>query len=218
MSLDLKPLFVPTMIPSSMRWISTGWKRVQATSYLILSMYGSVDRMILTVKKHCSSNPDGSMLVAVGDFAQAILLDRRSKHQIHSGSTHEDFSFSSSWHPHGTMFATASQDTTTKIWDLRRLDQHLLSFDAHMSAFRSVQFSCCGKFLFMGESADFVHIVEMDSWNRPTQTIDVYGELAGVSVSPESDFLFVGVTDSAYGCLSMFQRVQQVPSFEEFLL
>lgn len=53
-----------------------------------------------------------------------------------------------------------SQDTSTRIWDTRKLDQsvHLLAGD--MCAVRSLRYSPCGRFLAAAEAADFINIYD----------------------------------------------------------
>ena len=83
----------------------------------------------------------------------------------------------------------------------------LVTLGGHMGAMRSVRFSSCGRFLAMAEPRDFVHIYDTSrgDFNR-CQEIDIFGEIAGISFSPDADSLFLGVWDRSYGSLLEYER------------
>lgn len=58
----------------------------------------------------------------------------------------------------------------------------------------------------MAEPADFVHIFDTKQDYRQCQEIDIFGEMAGISFSPDTEALFVGVADRTYGSLLEFNR------------
>lgn len=58
----------------------------------------------------------------------------------------------------------------------------------------------------MAEPADFVHIFDSQSGYAHSQEIDIFGEIAGISFSPDTEALFVGVADRMYGSLLEFTR------------
>lgn len=60
----------------------------------------------------------------------------------------------------------------------------------------------------MAEPADFVHVIDTQSGYLKSQEIDLFGEIAGVSFSPDSEALFVGISDRTYGSLLEFKRKQ----------
>ena len=41
-----------------------------------------------------------------------------------------------------------------------------------------------------------------------SQEIDLFGEIAGISLSPDGDALFVGIADRTYGSLMQFRRAR----------
>jgi secreted PhoX family phosphatase len=48
--------------------------------------------------------------------------------------------------------------------------------------------------------ADFVHLFDLCSGPSPrVQTIDVFGEITGATLSPDDSTLFIAVTDAVYG-------------------
>lgn len=58
----------------------------------------------------------------------------------------------------------------------------------------------------MAEPADFVHVFDTKSDYSLSQEIDLFGEIAGISFSPDTEALFVGVADRTYGSLLEFNR------------
>jgi WD40 repeat protein len=117
-----------------------------------------------------------------------------------------DYSFASAWHPNGQILATGNQDTTCRLWDIRNLSQSIAVLKGRMGAIRALRFTSDGRFLAMAEPADFVHIFDSQSGYTQSQEIDIFGEIAGVSFSPDTEALFVGVADRTYGSLLEFTR------------
>ncbi|RLM61946.1 hypothetical protein C2845_PM14G17950 [Panicum miliaceum] len=60
--------------------------------------------------------------------------------------------------------------------------------------------------LLVTEPADFIHIFDVDSGYSRKQELDFFGEIAGISFSPDTEALFVGVHDRAYSSLLQFNR------------
>lgn len=75
-----------------------------------------------------------------------------------------------------------------------------------MGAIRALKFTSDGRFLAMGEAADFVHIFDACSDYVQAQEIDLFGEIAGISFSPDTEALFIGISDRTYGSLLEFNR------------
>lgn len=75
-----------------------------------------------------------------------------------------------------------------------------------MGAIRCVKFSSDGKFLSTAEPADFVHIYESHTGYKQAQEIDLFGEIAGISFSPDTEALFIGVADRTYGSVLEFNK------------
>ena len=71
---------------------------------------------------------------------------------------------------------------------------------------RSLRFSSDGAFLAAAEPADFVHVYDVNASFTKKQTLDHFGETAGVSFSPCGEALFVGVADLTYGSVLEFER------------
>ncbi|XP_018828895.2 uncharacterized WD repeat-containing protein C2A9.03-like isoform X2 [Juglans regia] len=155
-----------------------------------------------------SVSPDGKLLAVLGDSAECLVADAQSGKVIGSLKGHLDYSFTSAWHPDGRILATGNQDTTCRLWDIRNLSKSLAVIKGRIGAIRAVKFSSDGRFMAMAEPADFVHILDTESGYVQGQEIDLFGEIAGISFSPDSEALFVGVSDRTYGSLLEFNRRQ----------
>ncbi|KAG6470983.1 hypothetical protein ZIOFF_072072 [Zingiber officinale] len=155
---------------------------------------------------HTSRSPDGKVLVIVGDDPNSMLVDAHTGKTVHTLQGHLDFSFASSWNPDGQTFATGNQDKTCRIWDIRNLSKSVAVLRGNLGAIRSVRFSSDGQFLAMAEPADFVHIYDVGSGYNKRQELDFFGEISGMSFSPDTEALFVGVWDRTYGSLLQYSR------------
>lgn len=155
---------------------------------------------------HTSLSPDGKLLVVVGDNPEAILVDSRSGKATTYLHGHLDFSFASSWHPNGLSFATGNQDKTCRIWDMRNLSRSVAALKGNLGAIRSIRYTSDGRYMAMAEPADFVHVFDVNSGYEKEQEINFFGEISGISFSPDTESLFIGVWDRTYGSLLEFGR------------
>ncbi|KAG6784259.1 hypothetical protein POTOM_009947 [Populus tomentosa] len=153
-----------------------------------------------------SVSPDGKLLAVLGDSAECLIADANSGKVTGSLKGHLDYSFASAWHPNGQVLATGNQDTTCRLWDIRNLTQSLAVLKGNMGAIRGLKFTSDGRFLAMAEPADFVHVFDTQSDYVKCQEIDIFGEIAGISFSPDTEALFVGIADRTYGSLLEFNR------------
>ncbi|GLU16207.1 hypothetical protein SLE2022_326520 [Rubroshorea leprosula] len=151
-----------------------------------------------------SVSPDGKLFAVLGDSVECLIVDAQSGKVTGSLKGHLDYSFASAWHPDGRILATGNQDTTCRLWDIRNLSQSLTVLKGRMGAIRAVKFTSDGRFLAMAEPADFVHVFDTESGYVNCQEIDMFGEIAGISFSPDTEALFVGVADRTYGSLLEF--------------
>ncbi|KAJ4799512.1 Transducin/WD40 repeat-like superfamily protein [Rhynchospora pubera] len=155
---------------------------------------------------HTALSPDGKLLVVVGDNPEALLLDSTSGKTIHELKGHVDFSFASAWNPDGFTFATGNQDKTCRVWDTRNLSKSVTVLRGNLGAIRSVRFTSDGRYMAMAEPADFVHIFDVASGYNERQEMDFFGEISGISFSPDTEALFIGVWDRSYGSLLQYNR------------
>ncbi|XP_020229892.1 uncharacterized WD repeat-containing protein C2A9.03 isoform X2 [Cajanus cajan] len=153
-----------------------------------------------------SVSPDGKLLAVLGDSTECLIADANTGKITGSLKGHLDYSFASAWHPDGRILATGNQDTTCRLWDIRNLSQSMAVLKGRMGAIRALRFTSDGRFLAMAEPADFVHIFDSHSGYVQGQEIDLFGEIAGISFSPDTEALFVGIADRTYGSLLEFIR------------
>nr|CAB3483366.1 unnamed protein product [Digitaria exilis] len=159
-----------------------------------------------SVEHHTSVSPDGKLAVIVGDNPDGLLVDANSGKAVHELRGHLDYSFASAWNPDGRTFATGNQDKTCRVWDIRNLSHSVAVLGGNIGAIRSIRYTSDGKFMAMAEPADFIHIFDVESGYSKKQEIDFFGEVAGISFSPDTEALFVGVHDRAYSSLLQFNR------------
>ncbi|GAA0148820.1 hypothetical protein LIER_08156 [Lithospermum erythrorhizon] len=155
---------------------------------------------------HTSVSPNHKLLIVVGDDPNGLLVDARNGQTVASIAGHLDYSFASAWHPEGCVFATGNQDKTCRLWDLRNLTQPVKVLKGNIGAARSVRFSSDGQFLVVAEPADFVHIYSTKEDYKKRQEIDLFGEISGVSLSPDDESLYIGIWDRTYASLLQYNR------------
>ncbi|XP_037425430.1 uncharacterized WD repeat-containing protein C2A9.03-like isoform X1 [Triticum dicoccoides] len=155
-----------------------------------------------------SVSPDGKLLAVLGDSSDCLIADSGSGKEIASLRGHADYSFASAWHPDGRVLATGSQDRTCRLWDVRNPSDAFAVLEGRIGAVRGLRFSPDGRFLAAAEPADFVCVYDVAAGYARAQEIDLFGEIAGVSFSPDdgAEALFVGVADRTYGSLLEFRR------------
>lgn len=119
---------------------------------------------------------------------------------------HQDYSFASAWHPNGQIFATGNQDKTCRVWDLRNTSTPLAILKGNLGAIRSIRFSSDGQYMVMAEPADFVHLYSTRADFKERQEIDFFGEISGVSLSPDDKSMYIGIWDRTYASLLQYNR------------
>ena len=132
-------------------------------------------------------------------------------------SGHWDFSFASAWHPDGVTFATGNQDKTCRIWDARNLSESVAVLKGNLGAIRSIRFTSDGRYMAMAEPADFVHVYDAKNGYEKEQEIDFFGEISGVSFSPDTEALYIGVWDRTYGRLLEYGRCRNYSYLDSFV-
>ncbi|XP_059632836.1 uncharacterized WD repeat-containing protein C2A9.03-like [Cornus florida] len=155
---------------------------------------------------HTSLSPDRKLITVVGDHLDGLLVDSQNGKTVATMVGHLDYSFASAWHPDGNIFATGNQDKTCRVWDLRNLSTPVSILKGNMGAVRSIRFSSDGQFMVVAEPADFVHVYSTKADYKKRQEIDFFGEISGVSLSPDDESLYVGVWDRTYASLLQYNR------------
>ncbi|XP_057499368.1 uncharacterized WD repeat-containing protein C2A9.03-like isoform X2 [Actinidia eriantha] len=166
---------------------------------------------------HTSMSPDRKLITIVGDHPDGLLVDSRNGNSVASVVGHLDYSFASAWHPDGQTFATGNQDKTCRVWDLRNLSLPIAILKGNMGAVRSVRFSSDGKFLVVAEPADFVHVYSSEANYRKRQEIDFFGEISGVSLSPDDESLYIGIWDRTYASLLQYNKRHTYGYLDSFM-
>ncbi|XP_038685019.1 uncharacterized WD repeat-containing protein C2A9.03-like [Tripterygium wilfordii] len=158
---------------------------------------------------HTSLSPDGKLIIIVGDNPDGMLVDSSTGKTVMPLRGHLDFSFASAWHPDGVTFATGNQDKTCRIWDVRNLSKSLDVLKGNLGAVRSIRYTSDGRYMAAAEPADFVHVYDAKSGYEKEQEIDFFGEISGISFSPDTESLFIGVWDRTYGSLLEYGRCRK---------
>ncbi|XP_076915483.1 putative WD repeat-containing protein C2A9.03 [Bidens hawaiensis] len=166
---------------------------------------------------HTSLSPDGKLIAVVGDHRDALLVDSTSGLTVGTVKGHRDYSFASAWYSDGRIFATGSQDKTCRVWDVRSLAKPVTVLKGNMAAVRSLRFSTDGQFLAVAEAADFVNVYNTSLNYERRLEIDLFGEIAGVSFSPDDETLFIGVSDQNYPSLLQFNKRHKYGYLDSFV-
>ena len=155
-----------------------------------------------------ASSPDTRLRLLVSDDLDPLIVDAETGEQHHRLPGHMDHGFACAWAPDGYTLATAHQDGLTQIYDARQPNKILKRIPSEQACVRSLQFSPLGAgppVLIAAEPADFVHIIDADTFETK-QTIDFFGDIAGASLTPDGETLWVGCADPGFGGLMEFQR------------
>ena len=67
------------------------------------------------------------------------------------------------------------------------------------------------------EPADFVHVYDVSKGYETEQEIDFFGEISGISFSPDTEALFIGVWDRTYGSLLEYGRHHNYSYLDSYL-
>ncbi|KAL5221577.1 hypothetical protein ABZP36_026290 [Zizania latifolia] len=156
-----------------------------------------------------SVSPKGGLFTVLGDHQDGLVVDPKCGKAIGALKGHLDYSFASAWHPDGNILATGSQDTTCRLWDIRNLSKSVAVLGGRIGSIRCIKFSSDGRFLATAEPVDFVHIYDSYADYGKSHEIDLFGEIAGLSFSPDTEAFYVGIADQTYGGLIEFDRRHQ---------
>lgn len=192
--------------PSGSKWVIVGNNDAQVRLFDAANFVCINDFCFPWSVNNASVSPDSKLMAVLGDSADCLVSESYTGKVIGTLKGHSDYSFASAWHPDGRILATGNQDTTCRLWDIRNMSQSLEVLKGNMGAVRALKFTSDGCFMAMAEPADFVHIFDTKSGYEKAQEIDLFGEIAGISFSPDTEALFVGVADRTYGSVMEFNR------------
>jgi len=177
---------------------------------------------------NCSAvSPDRRLRVLVGDSRDVAITNVETGETEVELSGHKDYGFSCDWSDDGFTVATGFQDKSVKIWDARKWtninrNPTPVSVWCDMAGVRNLKFSPLGsgpEVLVSAEEADYINIFDakrgdpnaLDDRGHPQafqrkQTIDLFGEIGGISFADEGHELNVLVSDPHRGGLLQFER------------
>ncbi|KAL8764821.1 MAG: hypothetical protein Q9209_007865 [Squamulea sp. 1 TL-2023] len=160
---------------------------------------------------NCSAtSPDTRLRVLVRDAVHPLIVEADTGKRIGKLSGHNDFGFACDWADGGVHFATGAQDGLVNVFDMRSWRKPVQTLLTELGGVRCLAFSPAGngkQVLLMAESADFVHIVDASNGMfEEKQTVDFFGEVAGVTFEDTGGRFWVGVGDSMFGGLMEFER------------
>ncbi|KXZ46711.1 hypothetical protein GPECTOR_41g675 [Gonium pectorale] len=148
---------------------------------------------------YCALSPDGRFLSCVGDCSETMVYAVRESTYSRIHTFHEalDTGISTAWSPTGTLMASAHQDGSVAVWDMR--SPEVVHRNRYTAAARNVKF-CPGvlDLLAVAEHEDLVHLLDSRMWSA-TQTLNAgcgqCHDISGISFSPSADRLWVGLDD-----------------------
>ncbi|KAF1959214.1 WD40 repeat-like protein [Byssothecium circinans] len=160
---------------------------------------------------NCSAtSPDGRMRVVVGDFQETFITNAETGLPFETLSAHVDDAFACAWADDGIHVATAAQDSTIVVWDARFWRRPLTVMPSELSIPRVLKFSPVGsgpRVLIAAEADDYVNIINAQTWDSK-QVFDFFGPMAGVSMTPDGQSLFIANTERRFGGLIELERTQ----------
>lgn len=152
------------------------------------------------------ASPTTSLVCVVGDSTDAALVDLNTGKEASRISGHLDYSFACDWSADGRWLVTGNQDHTARVYDTRFLSNCLRVLKSTMAAVRSLRFSPDSSCLAMMEADDFVHLYDASGDFTHKQSIDFFGETAGVAFSPDSSHFYIGIAGIERGGIFEYTR------------
>lgn len=162
---------------------------------------------------NCSAtSSDHRLRLLVLDDCQPLLVDAETGQTLTSLSGHVDHGFACAWSQSDRYAATGHQDGIVQIWDSRNFRQSLARIPCEQAGARSMTFAPASaggpEVLCFAESADFVHLIDPARLQH-MQTLEFFGEIGGISVTPDGNSLWIANDDQGFGGLMEFHREQK---------
>ncbi|KAH9909397.1 WD40-repeat-containing domain protein [Xylariomycetidae sp. FL2044] len=182
---------------------------------LDLTTNSIVSKTMYEFALNCSVlSPDKRLRVMVGDNQNVLLTNAETGEIFQKLGGHRDYGFSCDWAPDGWTVATGNQDKNVLIWDARKWTNSkgeaapVTSIRMGLSGARSVRFSPLGsgkRILVAMEEADFINMIDAQTFNTK-QTIDIFGELGGISFTNDGQDLMALCCDKTHGGIMRLGR------------
>ncbi|KAI1118925.1 WD40 repeat-like protein [Nemania sp. NC0429] len=159
-------------------------------------------------------SPDKRLRVMVGDEQAIFIAEAETGEIVQRLEGHRDFGFACDWAPDGWTVATGNQDKSIRIWDARKWKNSngesisTAVMRCEMAGVRSLRFSPLGsgkRLLLAAEEADIINIVDAQTFNSK-QTVDIFGELAGVSFTSAGQEIVALSSDPVRGGVLCLER------------
>ncbi|KAI1828652.1 WD40-repeat-containing domain protein [Xylaria intraflava] len=159
-------------------------------------------------------SPDKRLRVMVGDRRDFMITEAETGECLQNLTGHRDFGFACAWAPDGWTVATGNQDKSIKIWDARKWTNSkgesncVAAVRAEMAGIRSLRFSPLGsgkRLLLAAEEADVINVIDAQTFNSK-QTIDIFGELAGISFASAGQEVLALSSDPIRGGVLCLER------------
>ncbi|KAI1336833.1 WD40 repeat-like protein [Xylariaceae sp. FL0016] len=158
---------------------------------------------------NCSAlSSDKRLRVMVGDHVNTLIADAESGAILQSLEGHSDFGFACDWASDGWTVATGNQDKTIRVWDARFWNSPKAVIRTNIAGARSLRFSPLGsgkRVLVAAEEADYINIIDAQTF-ATRQTVDVFGELAGISFTDEGQSIMALSSDKPRGGILCLDR------------
>ncbi|TGJ85904.1 hypothetical protein E0Z10_g2842 [Xylaria hypoxylon] len=159
-------------------------------------------------------SPDKRLRVMVGDLQDVLITDAETGEILQRLGGHRDYGFACDWAQDGWTVATGNQDKSIRIWDARKWKNSkgegisVAVMRAEMAGVRSLSFSPLGsgkRLLLAAEEADVINVIDAQTFDSK-QTIDVFGELAGVSFTSAGQEVVALTSDPVRGGVLSLER------------
>ena len=155
-----------------------------------------------------ATSPDGRLRVVVGDDTCVTISDAESGRSLQVLRGHHDYGFACAWADDGVHVATGNQDKQVRIYDARNWSRPLSIFHTEMAGARALRFSPIGggrRILLVAEPADIIHAVDARLYETK-QRLDQFGEIAGISFTPDGDAFYAANSDDLLGGIMEYER------------
>jgi WD40 repeat protein len=138
------------------------------------------------------------------DAKHVDIIDLRTFEVTATLHGHTDYTFAADYDSDGTQLATGNQDLTTRIWDIRKMQQ-INMLPCRNSASSYLKYMDSSRLLIVGESVSYISFYRTDVDYSLVSTIDYFGELVGIDVKHDQVIAGIGkkFNDVTSGILRM---------------